>query len=749
MKIRGLPPAAKFLFFGALGVGVAAAAIRVPEAMHWHTTDVVGLCGLAGAILVTELFSIPLRIRTETLNFMLTDAAYVAGLILVRPSVLSFALLAAVFAAQLIKRWDVLKVAFNVATYLIGVTAAQYIVAGLAGPATEHTREPLTWGAAALGMVAFATVNVVLVSGIISLVERKSFVKVVAPTIGLELAHRAGNVAIGLTFAVLYTVSKLALPPAALIVALAFVAYHGWVKAIQERDRLRVLHEVEHRLLNPLDTAAELEPVLQLVKRMLEATSVELSVFEGDEARTYSSEGVPATVGANGNGHRGGGEEESAQIAMVGDGDSAGGMLIIRRTRPLADAERSVVESVASRISVMLRNNRLFLETLEQAELADVVSHTWDGIFVVSNEGTILSWNPSMERITGLMRDQALGRSCQDLLGFMPVVDLTDVKAFSGNGHANGNGHGLLNGSASPNGSNGHVAAPRNARDVVLTHADGTERWVRYTYRPLGRLGSRTGHVVVVRDVTAELETEQLKADFVATVSHELRTPLTPLKGFLITLARGIGDGTEEERQAYYRIMLNQANRLERLITDLLEASRIESGQTVVDSRSMNLTETIHEVVRMFSEEHPDRTIRVVADANLLVDADPLRVDQVVTNLVSNALKYSPREAPIEVRAAREDGQVTISVRDHGWGIAPADQDRIFDRCYRVDNALTRRTGGTGLGLYLAKQLVHAMRGRLWVASAPGEGSTFSFTLPLAERTGPASGKGGAVSVSA
>src|SRR5205814_5695844 len=115
----------------------------------------------------------------------------------------------------------------------------------------------------------------------------------------------------------------------------------------------------------------------------------------------------------------------------------------------------------------------------------------------------------------------------------------------------------------------------------------------------------------------------------------------------------------------------------------------------------------------------------------------------------SNAIKYSPRETRIEVRAVKEDGHVTVSVRDQGWGIAPSDQERIFDRFYRVDNALTRRTGGTGLGLYLAQQLVHAMGGRLWVASGRGEGSTFSFTLPLAARTGPASGKGGAGSGSA
>src|SRR5437764_14914379 len=122
MKIRGLPPAAKILFIATLGGGVAATAARLPQAVRWHATDVVALCGLAAAILVTELFSVPLRMRTETLNFMLTDAAYVAGLILVRASVLTFAILVAVFAGQLIKRWDVRKVAFNVATYLVGMT---------------------------------------------------------------------------------------------------------------------------------------------------------------------------------------------------------------------------------------------------------------------------------------------------------------------------------------------------------------------------------------------------------------------------------------------------------------------------------------------------------------------------------------------------------------------------------------------------------------------------------------------------
>src|SRR5207253_4670896 len=151
------------------------------------------------------------------------------------------------------------------------------------------------------------------------------------------------------------------------------------------------------------------------------------------------------------------------------------------------------------------------------------------------------------------------------------------------------------------------ASTKESQRDLVLTKSDGGKRWLTYRLHPLGGRAGHRNFVVVVRDVTAELETEQLKADFVATVSHELRTPLTPLKGFLITLLHGVGDGTPEERQSYYKIMLNQANRLERLITDLLEASRIESGEPVVDLKPIDLPEQVASVVQAFVEQYPDR----------------------------------------------------------------------------------------------------------------------------------------------
>ena len=709
MKLRSLPLGARVLIAATVVAGVGAVILRVPEAAGWTRPDVLTLAGLALAILVTEQFSVPLRLRTETLNFTLTDAAFTAGLILARPSVLTVAVLCGVVAGQLMKRWDGLKVAFNVGTYLIGITGAE-IVYHAFGP--TGARDPQAWGAAAAAMAVFAVVNIVLVTSIVSRVERKPASRLIESTLALDLAHRAGNTAIGVAFALVRTVSPLIVPPVLVCLALAYLAYEAWVETLRERDEIRTLYEVEQHLLAPIETTADLEPVLEVVRRMLRASRVELSLLEqahGSESSLGGSASVVASMNGNGSaaeGHREG-LSHSAQVAMVGSGEGVSGMLMVHRERPLDDAERSVLEAVASKISVMLRNNRLFRETLEQAELADVVSHTSDGIFVVSPAGAILSWNPSMERITGLDRAEVTGRACSEVLG----VDRPDsFEADDG-------------------------TTDEASRDLMLTKPDGGKRWLTYRMHPLGGRAGERNFVVVVRDVTAELETEQLKADFVATVSHELRTPLTPLKGFLITLLHGVGDGTAEERQGYYKIMLNQANRLERLITDLLEASRIESGEPVVDLKPVDLTEQVASVVHAFEEQYPDRTFRLeLPDEPASVHGDALRIDQIVTNLVSNAVKYSPRGEPIDVAVRANGRDALVEVRDHGQGIAPQDRDRIFERFVRVDNALTRQTGGTGLGLYLSKKLADAMSGRLRVESAPGRGAAFVLALPRSDR---------------
>ena len=710
MKLRSLPRGGRILFGFTLAAGAAAVAVRLPEAGTWTGSDLLTLAGLALATFATEQFSVPLRLRTETLNFTLTDAAWTAGLMLARPGVLIAAVGLGVIVGQRVKHWEGLKIAFNVGTYLVAVTAAQVVYEAF-GP--TGARDPEAWGAAVAAMMAFGVVNMLLVSSIVSLVERKPLSRLVSSTLALDLAHRVGNSTIGVAFAVVRTVNPLIALPVLACLALAYLAYEAWVETIRERDEIRALYEVERHLLAPIETTADLEPVLEVVRRMLRADRVELSLLEEEGA---SSIGGPASIVASAVGHEENGaqlseheSETGTQVALVGTPDGLSGMLIVRREQPLSNAERSMLESVAAKVSVMVRNARMYRETLEQAELAGVVSHTWDGIFVVSEDGAILSWNPSMERITGLGQIDVVGQSCRDLLGIAIPESLT--------------------------GSNGSGTEPGSERDTVLNRRDGTKRWLNYSLHRLGERGGQRNVAVVVRDVTAELETEQLKADFVATVSHELRTPLTPLKGFLITLLHGTGDGTPEERQAYYQIMLNQANRLERLITDLLEASRIESGEPIVELRPLDIVAEVRSVVETFREQYPDRAFTFAAPDEMTVVGDPLRIDEVVTNLVSNAVKYSPRTEPIEVLVSVSRGEAVVRVRDRGQGIAPHDRERIFERFFRVDNALTRSTGGTGLGLYLARKLASAMRGRLQVSSSPGRGSTFSLILPLPQRT--------------
>jgi signal transduction histidine kinase len=237
--------------------------------------------------------------------------------------------------------------------------------------------------------------------------------------------------------------------------------------------------------------------------------------------------------------------------------------------------------------------------------------------------------------------------------------------------------------------------------------------------------------VVVVRDVTRERQTDELKADFVASVSHELRTPLTPIKGFLMTLLREDRDFAQDRRREYYKLMLMQSQRLERLIEDLLEVTRLEAGAGLVDATAIDAVDLVRQVVDRFTSEDPDRTVHVVApDHAVYCRGDWMRVDQVLGNLLSNALRYAPPHEPVEVRLLPQGREVIFEVRDWGPGIPIDEQSRIFERFHRVGHYMTREPGGAGLGLYLAKRLVEAMGGRIWVSSRLGHGSVFSFALP-------------------
>lgn len=569
-----LPLRARLLIFAVVMGGVAAIAVRISDLAVWEVGDLLAFFALFFGITITEQFPVPLRFQSETLSFSLTEAVWVGGLMLARPSVLVLSVAVGILAGQILRRVPVYKLVFNVGQFVVALTIAQAIYSSLH---PETALGPKAWMSAAMAMAAYAVVNATLVAKVISIVGRKPFLTVLVPPLGANAIHFIGNTAIGLEIAVIWAASPLYLPVLGAPLFLALLAYRTLVRSVREGDRVRNL----------------------------------------------------------------------------------------------------------------------------------IVEHASDGIFVVASDGRILSWNPAMERITGYSADEVIDRQREEILG------------PAGPGSA---------GTGSDASSASRVRPP-----VKVVRKDGSVAWVHYSSNAINtRDGKVRADVLVVHDVTAIREAEQLKSDFVATISHELRTPLTPLKGFLSALLVGSVDDSPEARQEYYRIMLKQTDRLERLIRDLLEVSRVESEEPLLQRLEVELAPCVMEQIRSFSDQHPDRIVRFHDEVGpVKVLADPAPVGLVLSNLMSNALKYSPPETPVDVILGVADGKAVVSVSDRGDGIPLEEQDRIFDRFYQVEGHLTRSNGGIGLGLYISKRLVETMSGELWVDSKPGSGATFSFSLPL------------------
>jgi signal transduction histidine kinase/DNA-binding response OmpR family regulator/PAS domain-containing protein len=247
--------------------------------------------------------------------------------------------------------------------------------------------------------------------------------------------------------------------------------------------------------------------------------------------------------------------------------------------------------------------------------------------------------------------------------------------------------------------------------------------------------GDYIGRAISLRDITSEREMVDMKNEFVSTVSHELRTPLTSIKGYVDLILDGSAGEINEMQQEFLGIVKENSDRLVELINEMLDISRIESGRVHLKIEPINMIEAIQGAVDTFRAvmSQTGRAVTVDYPADLpSVAADRDRVGQVLINLISNALKYSPGGGEVLVSANREGRFVRVSVQDHGLGISKDDMKRLFTKFYRVDSALTREIGGTGLGLSICKNIIELLGGEVAVKSRLGSGSTFSFTLPVA-----------------
>jgi two-component system phosphate regulon sensor histidine kinase PhoR len=262
------------------------------------------------------------------------------------------------------------------------------------------------------------------------------------------------------------------------------------------------------------------------------------------------------------------------------------------------------------------------------------------------------------------------------------------------------------------------IVLPRSAEITLLTH------WV-----PLSEAGTPAGVVAVFHDISDIKRLERVRRDFVANVSHELRTPVTVIRGYAETLAGGAADPEIVSRFA--TIIQAHATRLANLVSDLLILSELEAKGAALNLLSIDLADVVGHCCQLLRPQAEERQITIdnTSVSSSVVLADRQRLEQVLVNLLDNAVKYTPAGGQVTVKATADDNQVTISIRDTGPGIPLQEQTRIFERFYRVDAGRSRDQGGTGLGLAIVKHIVQLHGGTVSVESIPGQGACFTFTL--------------------
>jgi GAF domain-containing protein len=434
-------------------------------------------------------------------------------------------------------------------------------------------------------------------------------------------------------------------------------------------------------------------------------------------------------------------EHRSAIVVplLVAD-DVIGVLMVFHRKVEFFSAERlNMVKAIAGQVSVAINNAHLYELIRDQAERLGsmlrreqedasrsqaILEAVADGVLVTGLDNRITFLNISAENILDLESGRVVGESLDVFAGLFGKAAgswMQTIRTWSKSPQEYQMGD-----------TYAEQLDLQNGR-IVLVHL-----------APVILQKDFLGTVSIFRDITHEVEVDRLKSEFVATVSHELRTPMTSIRGYTDVLLMGAAGAMNENQTHFLSIIKNNTERLNVLVNDLLDVSRIESGRVTLSPQALDLREVaedvIEEVLRRSQEENKPMALSLDAPKRLpAVSGDLERVRQVMSNLVFNAYHYTPENGTITVRVQPVDGkhEVQVDVDDNGIGIPLEDQERVFERFYRGEHPLILATPGTGLGLSIVKQIVEMHKGRMWMVSSgvAGEGSTFSFTLPAYKKS--------------
>lgn len=337
----------------------------------------------------------------------------------------------------------------------------------------------------------------------------------------------------------------------------------------------------------------------------------------------------------------------------------------------------------------------------EKRKLSSVISYMTDGVISTDRKGRIILINEPAAQMLGVSRETVLSQPIVSVLGLDENYTFEDLL--------------------------------QEKDSIVLDYSTKSKPFIlRANFSIIQKeSGFVNGLIAVLYDITEQEKIDLERREFVANVSHELRTPLTTMRSYLDALAEGAWKD-EEIAPNFLDITQTETERMIRLVNDLLQLSKMDSVDYRLSREWVNFPVFFNRIIDRFEMTKNQNVtfVREIPEDSMFVEVDEDKITQVLYNIISNAMKYSPEGGTITFRTKEMEDKITISISDEGVGIPKDNLDKIFDRFYRVDKARTRKLGGTGLGLAIAKEMVNAHGGRIWADSVEGKGTTIYFTLP-------------------
>ncbi|MEI6289152.1 MAG: ATP-binding protein, partial [Chloroflexota bacterium] len=401
-------------------------------------------------------------------------------------------------------------------------------------------------------------------------------------------------------------------------------------------------------------------------------------------------------------------------ISLVTHGEVIGVIFIFRSYADLfSNNDQQLLQSFADQAAIAVFNAKLYSQVIiEKQRLDALIDSAADGIIILNADHSIERVNDAFERISGKTDDEVKGMHHDQVIIWARKPDGMTLE------QAEADGWPLTN--------NAHLYVEGD-----LKNSDTRSVPVGITYAPLLTQDKDVRNIIVtVRDITHFRNADEMKATFISIVSHELKTPVALIKGYASTLRRDDARWDRHVVQDSLAVIEEEADHLTHMIEDLLDASRLQAGGLSLNRTDISLKLLAERLAQRFQTQTKNHKIIVEFPADFpVILADETRIGQVLSNLISNAIKYSPK-GEIRIQGDIRQEQIIITVSDQGPGIDPHDMPHIFDRFYRSDTAV-RKTKGAGLGLYLARAIVEAHGGRIWIDPVHGSGARICFSLPL------------------